>query len=414
VEISLATYTRSGQFTVGQWTVTPALDRLKRGGKTVTIEPSAMAVLVYLARHANQVIAAEEFTKNLWRKKVVGDDAIYQRIHRLRTVLEDHPQGARYIETIPRKGYRLIAPVKFLDDQSTEIRPDKRRRAIASALLVATILLGVSYLATRPPDDGGSHPALIQQAAAANSIAVLPFVDLSDVQDQKHLGDGISEELIHTLSNIAGLRVAARTSTFRIAQTDADIRTIGERLNVAQVLEGSVRRQGDQLRITAQLVNAADGYHLWTKTYDRDVTDLLRIQQEIAVAVAESFAATLTIDTAYTQNQAAITDVDAYGYYLLGCHHLRTATTPDLDRAMTYFRRAIELDPDFSRAYSGLASAYLLRPRWGDRNENQILTIARTAIEQALPIDAQEAEAHAALGMLRRRNGDNAGAIAAF
>lgn len=410
----MAARAESGQFTVGEWTVTPSLDRLERNGEAETIEPTAMAVLTYLARHANQVVSAEEFTTAVWNDRIVGDDAVYQRIHRLRSVFHDDPHNARYIETIPTKGYRLIAAVEFPDERNAGLTPDKRRLAIASTLLIAAILFGASYLLTRQPDNSGSRPALMTQEAGANSIAVLPFVDLSDEQDQKYLGDGISEELIHTLSNVKGLRVAARTSAFRVAETGADIRTMGQRLNVARVLEGSVRKEGDQIRITAQLVSADDGYHLWSKTYDRNAADLYQIQREITAAVVESFGAPLMIDTAYSANQAAITDVDFYGYYLLGRHHLRAGSTPDLDQAVTYFRRAIELNPDFSRAYSGLASAHLLRPQWLDRNEDQVLAIAKSAIEQALTIDSQDAQAHAALGMLRERHGDNAGAIAAF
>ena len=408
----MAQSTKLHQFTVGDWTATPSLDRLERNGQAVSIEPTAMAVLVYLAQHPGLVVSTEEIITAVWRGRAVGDDAVYQRIYGLRAVFKDDPHNARYIETIPTKGYRLIAAVKFAGDGITDARFNKRWATVAS-VLVATFL-GISYLVSQQSNDAVSPLATPLHVTEANSIAVLPFLDMSDQQDQQYLGDGISEELIHTLSNIPGLRVAARTSTFLIAQTDSDIRTIGEKLNVAQVLEGSVRRQGDQVRITAQLVNVADGYHLWSKTYDRNATDLIKIQQEIATAVAESFAATLKIDTADKDNQASVTDVDAYGYYLLGRHHLRAATTPDLDQSVAYFRRAIELNPDFSRAYSGLASAYLLRPRWGDRKEDEILAIARTAIEQALAIDAQDAEAISALGMLRQRIGDNAGAIAAF
>ncbi len=410
----MAQRTKLDQFIVGDWMVTPSLDRLERNGKTVSIEPRAMAVLAYLAQHPGQVVSTEEISTAVWQGRAVGDDAVYQRIYALRAVFKDDPHNARYIETIPTKGYRLIAAVKFPDDSITDVRFSQRQTTVASVLALAAAFLGIFYLLSQRSHDAVSPLVTTPQVTEANSIAVLPFVDLSDDQDQKYLGDGISEEIIHTLANIAGLKVAARTSTFRIAQSDADMRTIGEQLNVAQILEGSVRRQGDQVRITAQLVNVADGYHIWSKTYDRDATDLIKIQQEIAVAVAESFADTLIIDTAYKENQASITDVDSYGYYLLGRHHLRAATTPDLDQAVAYFRRAIELDADFSRAYSGLASAYLLRPRWGDRKEDDILTIAKTAIAQALAIDAQDAEAYAALGMLRERNGDNAGAIAAF
>ena len=410
----VAQSTKLHQFSVGDWTATPSLDRLERNGQTASIEPTTMAVLVHLAQRPGHVVSTDEIITAVWQGRAVGDDAVYQRIYGLRAVFKDDPHDARYIETIPTKGYRLIAAVEVADDGITDARFSKRWATVASVLVLVTTFLGISYLFPQQSNDAALPLVTAPQVADAKSIAVLPFVDMSDEQDQKYLGDGISEELIHTLSNIPGLRVAARTSTFRISQTDADMQTIGEQLNVAQVLEGSVRRQGDQVRITAQLVNVADGYHLWSKTFDRDATDLIKIQQEIAVAVAESFTPTLKIDTADQENQASNTDIDAYGYYLLGRDILRNGMSHEMDKAVAYFRRATELDPDFSRAYSGLASATLLGSWGNDRKDEEILPIAESAIEQALAIDPQAAEAYAALGIFRARKDDNTGAIAAL
>ena len=225
--------TKLEQFTVGQWTVTPALDRIERNGHSETIEPTAMAVLVYLARRAGRVIPADELTANVWSERVVGDDAVYQRIHRLRAVLEDNPHQPRYIETIPKKGYRLVAPVEFLDGvDSNGDAATRRRPALLSAIVIAGLLaVGTYVFWDRAPSDLTEDPASRQPDV--KSIAVLPFVDMSDDQSQKYLGDGIAEELIHALSNVPGLRVAAR-------MTNSSVSALGTRTS------GVTRKSRDQ------------------------------------------------------------------------------------------------------------------------------------------------------------------------
>ena len=413
VGLSVATYTQAGQFTLGDWTVKPALDRLERGANSVTIEPSAMAVLVYLARHANQVVSAEDLTKDLWQKKVVGDDAVYQRIHRLRSVLEDDARHARFIETIPKKGYRLIAPVKFTADGEPGIPTASRRPAIVSALIVFALFAGLSYALWQQNQVNKPPTVAEQQEFYPRSIAVIPFVDMSADQNQQYLGDGISEELIHTLSNIPNLRVVARTSAFRFPDNDIDVRTIGEQLNVKSVLEGSVRKQGGRLRVTAQLINVADGYHLWSKTFDRDATDLIAVQKEIAAAVAQSFGAPPRVQFAADQ-QDSITDVSAYDYYLLGRQHMRHRELPGLRQSIAYFQQAIALDPDFARAYAGLGLALVLQARYAHDPLEQSMRKALVTIEQALALDDEESEAYAALGLVRYLQDDPQGAEIAY
>ncbi len=405
--------TKLHQFTVGQWTVTPALDQLERDGSVVTIEPLAMAVLVYLARHANQVIAAKDLTENLWRHKAVGDDAVYQRIHRLRTVLEDDAQHATYIETTPKKGYRLIAPVTFAEDNGAGNFIAIHRPAIVSALIIIILVLGVSFALWQLKQVNNPPTVAGEQQPYPQSIAVMPFVDMSVDQNLQHLGDGISEELIHTLSNNPSLRVVARTSTFRLSDNNADVRTIGEQLNVTRVLEGSVREQGGRLRITAQLINVADGYHLWSKTFDRDSTDLIAVQMEIAAAVAQSFGAPPSVDQA-ADEQAASSIVNAYDYYLLGRQHMRYREVGGLRQSIAYFQQAISLSPDFARAYAGLGLALALNGRYQYEERRDLLRKALAATEQALALDDEESEAYAALGLIRYMQDDLQGAEGAF
>jgi len=412
LDIFLANYAQSGQFTVGPWTVTPALDRLQRNGRSVTVEPLAMAVLVYLARNSNQVIAVEDLTKILWPKRAVGDDAVYQRIHRLRSVLEDDAQHAKFIETIPKKGYRLIAPVNFIDDSEPADALAGRRAATVAILLIIAVFLGVSY-ETWYPGTTNHSPMAVQQEAYSRSIAILPFVDMSADQDQRYLGDGISEELIHSLSNVPGLKVVAQTSAFRFSDSKVNAQIIGEQLDVGTILEGSVRKQGDTLFISAQLVNVADGHHLWSRTFERNALDLYSVQQEIAAAVAQSFGASPREYIAADQ-QAANPSINAYDYYMLGRHHLRHREAPSLKQSITYFQRAIAMDPDFSRAYAGLALALVLNNVYTSEPQRDAMPGAMVAIEQALALDDEESEAYAVLGLVRSLQGELPGADSAF
>ena len=401
--------TKANRFTVGQWTVTPALDRLERNGNSVTIEPKAMAVLVYLARRAGQVISGKDLTAAVWNERAVGDDAVYQRIHRLRTVLEDDPHHVHYIETIPRKGYRLVAPVEFLhgEEQKDSMPVWRRRPGFATALTIAILLVGATFMAWQ--QQGKQETPSVKNGP--RSIAVLPFVDMSDDQSQKFLGDGISEELIHALSNVPGLKVAARTSAFRFAGKDVDIQAIGEKLNVDTVLEGSVRKLGSRVYITAQLVSVVDGYHLWSKSFDRDMTDLIAIQRDIALAVAQVFQVPPLGDRFVEGLGAATADIDAFEFYLLGRYYQRYRTTNDLEQSVAYFKQAIEIDPDFARAYAGLAMAYSLLTSYSGQD---FKTLAQAAAREALAIDDQEAEVWAAMGMARLSDGDWERAEAAF
>lgn len=401
--------TKSSQFTVGQWTVTPALDRLEHNGNSITIEPKAMAVLVYLARRAGQVISTDQLTAAVWNERVVGDDAVYQRIHRLRTVLEDDLHETRYIETIPRKGYRLLAPVEFLhDEEQKDSMPAWRRRpGFVTAFSIAVLLVGAAFMAWQQQGKQETPSAKI----VPRSVAVLPFVDMSDDRSQKFLGDGISEELIHALSNVPGLKVAARTSAFRFADKDVDIRTIGEKLNVDTVLEGSVRKLGGRIHITAQLVSVEDGYHLWSKSFDRDATDLIAIQRDIALAVAEVFQTPPLGDRFIDGLEAATTDIDAFEFYLLGRYYRRYRTTDALEQSIAHYKQAIEIGPDFARAYAGLAMAYSLLTSYSGQD---FKTLAQAAAREALAIDDQEAEVWAAIGMARLSHEDWERAEAAF
>jgi TolB-like protein/DNA-binding winged helix-turn-helix (wHTH) protein/Tfp pilus assembly protein PilF len=400
--------------TVGEWTIRPALDRLERGDKTVAIEPGAMEVLVYLACHAREVVATDRLISELWHGKIVEDSSVYKRIAQLRHALGDDAHHPQYIETIPKHGYRLIAPVKFPSAEGVVQKREMsgRRVWLWTSAVFAGILLALSgYLTLRSPNPAPS--AAINGLPAFSSLAVLPFVDLSEAGDQTYLGDGLAEHLIHVLSNIPNLRVAARTSAFTFKDGTVDIATIGERLNVDAVIEGSVQREDNQLRVTVQLIEAKGGYHVWSKIFDREYKDLLAIQAEIATAVAEAVAGNLPETRTVRPAEAGTLSIDAYDHYLLGRRHLYNRTESSIQRAISFFLRAIAIDPDFALAHAGLADAYLFQRRF-TRASPELVSLAESAVKNALAIDDALAEAHAAMGNLLELKRDLPAAEAAY
>jgi len=225
------------------------------------------------------------------------------------------------------------------------------------------------------------------------SIAVLPFADMSEARDQGYFCEGVAEEILNALTRIESLRVVARTSSFRYSNAGDDLRAIGRELGATSILEGSVRRSGQQLRITAQLVNVDDGYHLWSKTFDRKLEDIFAIQDEIATSIAESLLHTLTpIKTTSTR------DVRAYDFYLRGRQFLNRFRKVDLEFAQQMFRQAIEKDPTFAPAWAGYADSFSLEIMYADPKP-WFRDKALEASAQALALDPELAEAHASSGL---------------
>jgi TolB-like protein/Tfp pilus assembly protein PilF len=241
----------------------------------------------------------------------------------------------------------------------------------------------------------GIKPTLLAESDA--SIAVLPFANLSGDKDNEYFSDGLAEEILNALTKLHGLKVAARTSAFAFKGRNEDIRLVGETLRVTHVLEGSVRKMGSRLRITAQLISIADGCHAWSERYDREMTDIFAVQDEISQAIVT----VLKLKLARPGGQAIARrpmEPEAYESYLKGRFFWNKRTEADLNRSIEYFLRAIALDPAYALAYAGLSDAYVLLGIFGVRPPNDVYPKARAAAEKALEIDGTLAEPHAALG----------------
>jgi adenylate cyclase len=225
------------------------------------------------------------------------------------------------------------------------------------------------------------------------SVAVLPFADMSPDQDQGYFCEGIAEEILNALTKIESLKVVSRTSSFRHASTSDDVRSIGKQLGASAVLEGSVRKADDQLRVTAQLINVADGFHLWSKTFDRELKDIFAIQDEIATCIGESL-----LDTLVPVTTTTCCDVTAYEFYLRGRQFLNRFRKVDIEHARQMFRNAIDRDPEFASAWAGYADTYSLEIMYADADPS-FRDRASEASAKALELDPESGEAHASVGL---------------
>jgi len=248
----------------------------------------------------------------------------------------------------------------------------------------------------------GPEPETVPASKWKNSIAVLPFVDMSPQKDQEYFCDGMTEELINRLSNIKELKVPARTSVFFFKGKAQDIQEVGQKLKVNTVLEGSVRRAGNELRITAQLVNIADGYHLWSETYDRELQDIFALQDEISLQIINRLKIELLGEARERVVKRYTDNTEAYDSYIIGIWLLDNKVTEDEWRkAILHFERAIEIDPNFSLAYVGLARAHLSLSFWHFVSPGEALPKAKKALDHALKIDHELPEALAMSGWIK-------------
>ncbi len=266
------------------------------------------------------------------------------------------------------------------------------RKVLVPAIALALVALAVIFRIGR----GGPSTGATNKGTP--SIAVLPFVNLSSERDQEYFSDGLAEELLNALAKIKGLRVSARMSSFQFRGNAEDLRTVGKKLNVGAILEGSVRKEGRRVRITAQLINTGDGFHLWSETFDRELNDIFAVQEEIANSVAASLKVKLLGGQAAFATQAK--NADAYNAYLQGRYFFERRTKADLQKAVAYYQQAINLDPAYALAWSGLAWTYGIQAGDGYVPVDEGYSKAQQAAEKALALDDSLAEAHAVMGWI--------------
>ena len=353
---------------VGDWLVEPSLNRLSRSGHAVQVEPRAMDLLMYLVRNSGRVVPRAELIQAVWARQFVADATLSHTMAELRSALGDDARQPSFVETISKRGYRLIAPVSDAGEAS--------------------------------PDTAGGPPAGDSLAAfpVPPSIAVLPFADMSPDRDQEYLCDGIVEEITNALAQIAGVRVAARTSAFAFRGKLEDAREIGRKLGVGSVLEGSVRRAGDRLRITVQLIGVADGYHLWSERFDGNDGDIFAFQDDIAAGVVERLKVKLLAGHGGALGRRHTANREAYDLFLRGRYFLGRRRPVDFQAAIAAFDKAIALDPTYAFPHLGIAEAFTMIGLWGYLPPAPACSRAKAAAARAVEIDDTLFEGHAWLG----------------
>jgi len=384
---------------------------LRKHGIRLRLQGQPLQVLSALLKRAGDVVTLEELRAEIWAADtfVDFDHSLHNAIARLREVLGDSAERPRYIETLPRRGYRFIAPVEAgdpsvasgdADSAPPAVLPGHLRLTKSHALLVTTafavLVISIALWLART----GSAPA--SAAPRLNSIAVLPLDNLSGDPSQEFFADGMTDQLITDLAKVGSLRVISRTSVLQYKGTKKGLPEIARELHVDAIVEGSVIRSGRRVRVTAQLLQAPTDQHLWAETYDRDIGDVLKLQGEVANTIAQQVRAQLTPQQQAQLRLAHAVNPAAYDAYLKGrLYFVNEYTKPDsLINAQRYFEEAIRKDPNFALAYAGLADSYVYLAFAGALQKDQAYKSAKEALAKALELDDSIGEAYDTLGLL--------------
>jgi TolB-like protein/DNA-binding winged helix-turn-helix (wHTH) protein/Tfp pilus assembly protein PilF len=405
----------------GPFRLDAAERRLTRDGQPISLAPKAFDLLVVLVEEAGHLFEKDELLKRLWPDTFVEEATLAKHVSTLRKALGDSPEGTEYIETVPKAGYRFVAEVQRIECADATAEPpaayaapataEKEERARPLAGVQVFVAAYVGWQRLRPLHRRLVTSAIVLALASAGyltwqrissqagatgrriTLAVLPFQYLGSDPEQEYLGDALTEETITQLSrlNPERLAVIARTSTSRYRRTEQDAAAIGRELGADYLLEGSVQREGNHVRFTVQLVETREQIHVWAATYERELAQLLPLQSEMSRAIAREIAVKLM---PRPQAVAAAANPEAYEQYLKGRHFWKQRGAKGTPDPLPYFRRAIELDPAFARAYAGLAEA-LIQP--GDQASREA---GESAARKALALDESLPEAHVSLGVL--------------
>lgn len=390
--------------------------QLRRGERVLKLERIPLEILLFLIEQRGRLVTREQIVEKVWGKGVFldTDNSLNGAIRKIRQVLNDEPENPRFIQTITGKGYRFIAPIVESDEEHPRIadfiprREDKAENGAwhnkAGAFLLLTVLLLISvgvalWLIPGFSDRANASPPI-------HSIAVLPLANLSGDPTQDYFADAMTDELITDLAKVGALRVTSRTTVTLYRHTSKKLPEIARELNVDGIVEGSVVRSGQRVRVTAQLIRGSADQHLWAETYDRDFGDALQLQSDVARAITEQVRAKLTPELKAQFSTSRSVNPEAYDSYLRGRYHIYNESFTDpksLNQAKDSFEEAIRKDPNFSPAYSGLAQTYICLALFGQGQIStaEAFSLARKAVGKALELDPNNGEAYDALGSLK-------------
>lgn len=381
---------------------------LLRDGRPIDLPPKDVETLLVLVEKAGHIVEKDELLEKVWPGVFIEESNLARRIFNLRQVLGNSPDGRQYIETVPRRGYRFVAPVRedgsslaLQPALSEDPHPSRTERATAprrnlllwatagSVFLATAILIAVRFW---PQSQPSSQKVM---------LAVLPFVNLSGDAHEDYFADGLTEEMIAQLGQFqpTKLGVIARTSTARYKGTKETVAQIGRELGVGYLLEGSVRRGGKRVRVTAQLIRVGEQTHLWAETYERPLTDVLNIQREVAEKITHSLSIQLLpVKPALSSDKQL--NFQSYDKYLLGLHELGQGTRESVNKAIQYFEEGIAIDPKDARIYAALAGAYDAATTYYS-SPQEVMPRSREAAQRAVELDPFLASGHVRLGYVR-------------
>ena len=423
----------------GPFVLDPGERLLRHGVARMELPPRAFDTLLVLVEHNGRLLEKDSLMRTVWGDTVVEENNLTQVVYLLRKALREGEDGARYIETVPKRGYRFVAQVREFEPESEEGEGRNGAGSLGVAAASASLPRNESGLVSAPVNSalrdnaasggdarrgwmqgligGLAIVAVVAMLLGAGwkrrlfgeaelgpirSVAVLPLQNLSNDANQEYFADGMTDELITDLAQIRELKVVSKTSIMQYKGTRTALPQIGRELGVDAVVEGSVLRSGDRVRITAQLIRASTDRHIWAESYDGDLKDVLSLQARVAEAITTQVKLNLTAEESGRLRRARAVNPEAFDLYLRGRYAWNQRNMEGFKKAIEYFNRAIEIDSSFALAYSGLADSYTLVGLYGDGATGS--TQAKAAAEKALQLDDTLAEPHTSLAAVKILN----------
>jgi adenylate cyclase len=403
-------------FRVGDWDVDPASGQISHDGNTRKLEPRVMDVLVYLASRPGVVVSREELEASVWSGRVISYDALSSSVQKLRRAFADDARQPRFIETLSKRGYRLVAPVnptaeagrKAQFPESSTATPPHRSRWIRAGLIAVPLVMLATLAIWLYPGSWTEPVDTPDPETAPYSIAVLPFDNLSGDPAQDYFADGMTDDLITGLARIPELFVIARDSSFFYKGQPVDFPAVAKRLNVRYVLHGSIRRAGERVRFNAQLVDTASGSHRWAEHYDGKLNEIFELQETVIHKIYSAMTSSTDSEEQARQRRGETRSPEAYDYFLHGRNRFFLYASRDENRkARELYQKALELDPVFAMAYAMLAwtHAFEAMNGWSEVREDS-LAQAQALATHAIALDETLPVAYFVTGLVYRERGE--------
>lgn len=403
-------------FRVADWRVDPASNRIIHGDKVIRLEPRVMDMLVYLADRPGQVVTRDELEANIWKGRTVSYDALTSAVQKLRKAFDDDARQPRIIETLSKKGYRLVAPVGLPDDapntrhlhENPALAPRNRKPWLSAGTVIALMVLLVTIAALMRPGAWNSSEYMADKEVTPNSIAVLPFDNLSGDPAQEYFADGMTDDLITRLARSPGLLVIARDSSFFYKNQIIDPGDLASKLGVRYILHGSIRRANEQLWVNAQLIDATTSSHLWAERYDARLGSVFDLQDDIIDKILSALSIQKDMENLQDSRQHETSSTEAYDYFLHGRNRFFLyASKEDNRKARVLYQKAIELDPGYALAYAMLAwtHAFDAMNGWSELRDES-LAHAHELAARAVEIDRALPVAYFVMGLVYRERGE--------